>query len=134
MYDFAGKKDGGVAFKELTAAYPTSEFAGFASNLTFETFLITKDWPLVIGYTDDLANCAATYDRERDHAIEPSGRVKSRWCYDAGDAMPGTYDTNGYYEAQWGYLLDSQPCYVMCVAELFDLTGDQAWLRGQKTA
>ena len=48
--------------------------------------------------------------------------------------MPGTYDTNGYYEAQWGYLLDSQPCYVMCVAELFDQTGDQAWLRGQKTA
>jgi hypothetical protein len=81
---------------------------------------------------DYLANCAATYDFERDHAIEPSGRVKSRWCYDAGDAMAGTYDTNGYYEAQWGYLLDSQPCYVMCVAELFDLTGDQSWLRGQK--
>jgi hypothetical protein len=83
---------------------------------------------------DYLANCAGTFDFERDHAIEPSGRVKSRWCYDAGDAMPGTYDTNGYYEAQWGYLLDSQPCYVMCVAELFDLTGDQAWLRGQKNA
>jgi hypothetical protein len=83
---------------------------------------------------DYLANLAATFDFERDHAIEPSGRVKSRWCYNAGDAMPGTFDTNGFYEAQWGYLLDSQPCYVMCVAELFDLTGDQAWLRGQKTA
>ena len=83
---------------------------------------------------DYLANCAATFDYERDHAIEPGGRVKSRWCYTAGDAMPGTYDTNGFYEAQWGYLLDSQPCYVMCVAELFDLTGDQAWLRGQKMA
>ena len=83
---------------------------------------------------DYLANCAATFDYERDHAIEPSGRVKSRWCYSAHDAMPGTYDANGYYEAQWGYLLDSQPCYVMCVAELFDLTGDQAWLRGQKAA
>ena len=47
---------------------------------------------------------------------------------------PAHYDTNGFYEAQWGYLLDSQPCYVMCVAELFDLTGDQAWLRGQKKA
>ena len=81
-----------------------------------------------------LANCAATYDFERDHAMEPSGRVKSRWCYDAGDAMPGTYDTNGFYEAQWGYLLDSQPAYVICVAELFDQTGDQAWLRGQKAA
>ena len=83
---------------------------------------------------DYLANCAATFDYERDHAIEASGRVKSRWCYNAGDAMPGTYDTNGYYEAQWGYLLDSQPCYVMCVAELFDQTGDQVWLRGQKAA
>jgi hypothetical protein len=89
---------------------------------------------IAIDDPDYLANCAATYDFERDQAIEPSGRVKSRWCYDAGDAMPGTYDANGYYEAQWGYLLDSQPCYVMCVAELFDLTGDQSWLRGQKAA
>ena len=89
---------------------------------------------IAIDDPDYLANCAATFDYERDHAIEPSGRVKSRWCYDAGDAMPGTYDTNGYYEAQWGYLLDSQPCYAICVAELFDQTGDQAWLRGQKAA
>jgi len=64
------------------------------------------------------ANLAATFDYERDHAVEPDGRVKSRWCYNAGDAMRGTFDTNGFYEAQWGYLLDSQPCYVMCVAEL----------------
>jgi hypothetical protein len=83
---------------------------------------------------DYLANCAATFDYERDHAIEPNGRVKSRWCYGAFDAMPGTYDSKGFYEAQWGYLLDSQPCYVMCVAELFDQTGDVAWLRGQKAA
>ena len=83
---------------------------------------------------DYLANCAATFDYERDHAIEASGRVKSRWCYDAGDAMPATYDSKGYYEAQWGYLLDSQPCFVMCVAELFDQTGNEAWLRGQKAA
>jgi alpha-L-rhamnosidase/Glycosyl hydrolase 2 galactose-binding domain-like/Bacterial alpha-L-rhamnosidase 6 hairpin glycosidase domain len=89
---------------------------------------------IAIDDPDYLANCAATYDFERDHAVEPSGRVKSRFCYGPGDAMRGTYDTNGYYEAQWGYLLDSQPCYVMCVAELFDLTGDQAWLRGQKAA
>jgi len=83
---------------------------------------------------DYLANCAATFDYERDHAIEASGRVKSRWCHDAGDAMPGTYDSKGYYEAQWGYLLDSQPAYVVCVAELFDQTGDQGWLHGQKAA
>ena len=31
--------------------------------------------------------------------------------------MPGTFDArSGYYEAQWGHLLDSQPCYVICVA------------------
>lgn len=81
-----------------------------------------------------LANCAATFDFERDHAILPDGRVKARWWYVAGDAMPGTYDPLGYYEAQWGMLLDSQPAFVICVAELFDLTGDRAWLRGQKTA
>ena len=40
----------------------------------------------------------------------------------------------GFYEAQWGYLLDSQPDYVMNVAEQFDLTGGPAWLAGQKTA
>ena len=81
-----------------------------------------------------LANCAATFDRERDHAIDAAGRVKSRWCHEAGDAMPGSYDALGYYEAQWGYLLDSQPAYVICVAELFDLTGERAWLGGQKAA
>jgi hypothetical protein len=83
------------------------------------------------GYT---ANCAACYDFERAHAILPDGRVKSRWCYDPADAMPGTYDQLGFYEAQWGYLLDSQTCFPMCVAELFDLNGDVSWLRGQKEA
>ena len=71
---------------------------------------------IAINDPDYLANCAATFDQERDHAIEASGRVKSRWCYDAGDAMPGSYDAHGYYEAQWGYLLDSQPCFAICVA------------------
>jgi hypothetical protein len=83
---------------------------------------------------DYIANCAATYDEERDYAIAPDGRVKSRWCYSAGDAMPGTYDRFGFYEAQWGYLMDSQTAFAICVAEQFDLTGDERWLRGQKTA
>ena len=89
---------------------------------------------LALADPDYLANCAATFDFERDHAILPDGRIKSRWWYGAGDAMPGTYDPLGYYEAQWGYLLDSQTCFPICVAELFDLTGDRAWLRGQKAA
>jgi len=83
---------------------------------------------------DYTANYSQALDYYRDHAISPEGRVKSRWTYDAGDAMPGTYDTLGFYEAQWGYLLDSQPDYVINVAEQFDLTGDQAWLAGQKSA
>ena len=83
---------------------------------------------------DYIANFSKALDYERDHAIGPDGRVKSRWTYNAGDAMPGTYDALGYYEAQWGYLLDSQPDFVINVAEQFDLTGDRPWLAGQKTA
>lgn len=70
----------------------------------------------------------------RDHAIGPDGRVKARWAYTCEDAMPGTCDDRGFYEAQWGYLLDSNCDFVANVAELFDLTGDVEWLRGHKTA
>jgi hypothetical protein len=78
-------------------------------------------------------NLAAALDDWRDHAEDTSGRVKSRWHYDSGDAMPGTYDLVwGFYEAQWGYLLDSQPDYVINVSEQFDLTGDTNWLAGHK--
>jgi hypothetical protein len=78
------------------------------------------------------ANFAATLDHWRDHAVKPDGRVLSRWKYDAGDAMPGTYTDKGFYEAQWGYLMDSQTDYVINVAEQFDLSGDTKWLAGQK--
>jgi hypothetical protein len=87
---------------------------------------------LALADPDYIANCSAALDYERDHAIGPDGRVKSRWTYTSGDAMPGTYDALGFYEAQWGYLLDSQPDYVINVAEQFDLTGDRKWLAGQK--
>ncbi len=75
-----------------------------------------------------------TLDGYRDHAIEPDGRVKSRWAYTCEDAMPGTCDSLGFYEAQWGYLMDSNPDYVTNVAELFDFTGNWQWLRGQKSS
>lgn len=77
-------------------------------------------------------NLSAALDDWRDHAQEPDGRVKSRWCYNSGDAMPNTYDQFGFYEAQWGYLLDSQPDYVINVSEQFDLNGDAEWLRAHK--
>jgi hypothetical protein len=89
---------------------------------------------LAVDDPDYIANFATTLNFERDHAIGPDGRVKGRWGYNAGDALPGTYDKLGFYEAQWGYMLDSQPDYVICVAEQFDLTGDRTWLAGQKTA
>ena len=89
-----------------------------------------------IGATVDAAdyinNFSAALDYYRDNAISTNGRVKSRWCYGPGDAMRGTYDQNGFYEAQWGYLLDSQPDYVMNVVEQFNLTGDRTWLAGHK--
>jgi hypothetical protein len=77
---------------------------------------------------------ARTLNHQRDHAIGPDGRVKSRWSYTAGDAMPGTYDAHGYYECQWGWLMDSQPSYAINVAELFDFTGDLDWLRSHQAS
>jgi hypothetical protein len=58
--------------------------------------------------------------------------VISRWAYTCEDAMPGTCDSLGFYEAQWGYLMDSNPDFVVNVAELFDLCADSLWLAGQK--
>ena len=80
------------------------------------------------------ANLASTCDDWRDHAQKPDGRVLSRWHHDTGDnIVPGTYDpATGYYECGWGYTLDSQPDYVINVSEEFDLSGDTAWLSGQK--
>lgn len=77
-------------------------------------------------------NVSATYDYFRDHAVLKNGRVLARFKDNAGDAMPGTYTEQGFYEAQWGYLLDSQPDYVMVVSEQFHNTGDLNWVRGQK--
>jgi len=88
---------------------------------------------LALDEEDYISNLSKCLDYERDHAVGTDGRVKSRWAYDAGDAMPGTFDPPGFYEAQWGYLLDSQPDFVINVAEQFNLTGDRQWLAGQKS-
>jgi hypothetical protein len=77
-------------------------------------------------------NVSETYDHFRDHAVLSDGRVLARFKDNSHDAMSGTYTREGFYEAQWGYLLDSQPDYVMVVAEQFHNTGDLAWVRGQK--
>jgi len=68
-------------------------------------------------------------DFYRDNAIKPDGRVWPRWAYSNEDAMPGQFTDKGFYEAQWGYLLDANPDLVSNVAELYDQTGDLNWVR-----
>lgn len=80
------------------------------------------------------ANLGRSLDYQRDYAVQPDGMVKSRWAYFSGDSTPGTYDERGFYECQWGRLMDTQPSYAINVAELFDLNGDLDWVRGQKSA
>jgi hypothetical protein len=67
-------------------------------------------------------------DFYRDHAIKPDGRVFARWAYTDEDMMPGQGNKDGFYEAQWGILMDANPDYVTNVAELYDLTGDRNWV------
>ena len=73
-------------------------------------------------------------DYYRDNAIKVDGRILSRWAYDDSDAMKGTATPQGFYEAQWGYLFDSNPDYVTNVSELYNQCGDLNWVRNQKTA
>ncbi len=68
-------------------------------------------------------------DFYRDHAIKPDGRVYPRWAYTNEDAMPGKFNKYGFYEAQWGILMDSNPDLVTNVAELYDMTGDKQWVK-----
>ncbi|MBS1523815.1 MAG: hypothetical protein JST50_22615 [Bacteroidetes bacterium] len=68
-------------------------------------------------------------DFYRDHAIKPDGRVYPRWAYTNEDAMPGKFNKYGFYEAQWGILMDSNPDLVTNVAELYDMNGDLHWVK-----
>ncbi|SDD71997.1 hypothetical protein SAMN05216464_102372 [Mucilaginibacter pineti] len=78
-------------------------------------------------------NMSATLNQERDEAMLADGRVLSRWHNAAGDEIPGTYNfKTGYYEAMWGYTIDSQTGYVINASEQFDLNGDIAWLKSHQ--
>ena len=79
------------------------------------------------GYQDCL-------DYYRDNAIKPDGSVWPRWAYSNEDAMPGIFTDKGFYEAQWGYLLDANPDFVTNVSELYDQTGNKVWVKGQQQA
>ena len=79
-------------------------------------------------------NMGLTLDRERDYAITDEGRVLSRWHSTDDDQIRGTFNyKTGYYEAVWGYTMDSQTGYIINTAEQFDLCGDLNWLRSHKT-
>jgi len=82
-------------------------------------------------YLNGYKQCLDFY---RDNAIKPSGRVWPRWAYTNEDAMPGRFTDKGFYEAQWGYLMDSNPDYVSNVSDLYNQTGDIDWVRKQQRA
>ena len=82
-------------------------------------------------YIDGYKQCLGYY---RDNAIQTDGRVLARWAYLNEDAMPGTVNKEGFYEAQWGYLMDSNPDFVSNVSELYNICGDLKWVSGFKTA
>lgn len=68
-------------------------------------------------------------DFYRDNAVKKDGRVWPRWAYSNEDMMPGEVNDKGFYEAQWGYLLDSNPDLVTNISELYAMTGDLEWVR-----
>jgi len=82
-------------------------------------------------YLNGYKTCLDFY---RDHAIQSDGRVYPRWAYTNEDAMPGKFNQYGFYEAQWGILMDSNPDFVSNVSDLFDLIGDNKWVKGQQSA
>jgi len=82
-------------------------------------------------YLDGYKQCLDFY---RDNAIKPDGRVWPRWAYTNEDAMPGQFTDKGFYEAQWGYLMDSNPDFVSNVSDLYNQTGDIAWVKKQQQA
>lgn len=77
-------------------------------------------------YLNGYQSCLDYY---RDHAIKPDGRVYPRWAYTNEDAMPGQFNKYGFYEAQWGILMDSNPDFVTNVSELYDMTGNIKWVK-----
>jgi hypothetical protein len=89
---------------------------------------------LAIDSPDFIKGFSQTLEYELENAIMPDGRVLPRWHHDSTDAMPNTFRANGFYECQWGYMLDSQPAFAIDVAEQFDMTGDIDWLRKFKPA
>ncbi len=66
------------------------------------------------------------------YAIKPDGRVWPRWAYSNEDMMKDEVNDKGFYEAQWGYLLDANPDLVTNTVELYNQTGNREWVRSHK--
>lgn len=98
--------------------------------------VLQEPWLALFGSTIDspdfINGFSQTLEFEKKHAVMPDGRVLPRWHHDSTDAMPNTYREDGFYECQWGYMLDSQPAFAINVAEQFDMTGNIEWLRSFK--
>ncbi|HEY3445506.1 MAG TPA: tetratricopeptide repeat protein [Myxococcales bacterium] len=75
-------------FAAIAENHPGSEFAKFASNLTLETFLITKDWVAVTNFTNEL--------------IKPGkdGKAKVDPKSDAGKILGGFGDNAMFKQAE----------------------------------
>jgi len=142
-------------------AYSRGDFPGFGNEsvrsvlntiarvgVIDEKLMGSNNWHIDMGYVclheqwiaqmglaiDDpyyFDNYKKSLDYYRDNAISPEGNVKDRWGYRIWDSKPGTFD-NGFYEAQWGDLLDANTDYVTNVAQLFQLNGDIKWVQTHK--
>jgi len=87
---------------------------------------------LAVNDSNYLKNFASTLDSERDYATEKDGRVLARW-HNVPEAENSNYDfKTGYYDCPWGYTIDAQPSQVINTVELFQQTGDLAWLKSHK--
>jgi len=80
-------------------------------------------------YINGYKECLDFY---RDNAVKPDGRVFPRWAYDNSDMMKGEVTPLGFYEAQWGYLFDSNTDLAINICELYNLSGDIDWVRTHK--
>ena len=150
-FDYAEKygrgKFNGVNGKQVTAVLNTivrmgvidaKHFGGNSWHTLYGPICLHEQYIAQMGigiddprYLNGYKQCLDFY---RDNAIKPNGRVWPRWAYTNEDAMPGQFTDKGFYEAQWGYLMDSNPDYVTNVSELYDQTGDKTWVKTQQAA
>jgi Bacterial alpha-L-rhamnosidase 6 hairpin glycosidase domain len=150
-FDYAEKygrgKFNGVNGKQVTAVLNTiarmgvidaKHFGGNSWHTPYGPICLHEQYIAQMGIGIDDSHYLNGYkeclDFYRDNAIKPNGRVWPRWAYTNEDAMPGQFTDKGFYEAQWGYLLDSNPDFVTNVSELYEQTGDKTWVKKQQAA